>query len=35
MSFLRYIVEPGFFGSGPVHIALAVGTVVEIGRAHV
>ena len=29
---LRYVVEPGFFGSGPVHVALAVGTV---DRRHV
>ncbi len=33
VSFLRYIVEPGFFGSGPVHIALAVGTVVAVTSA--
>ena len=33
MSFPRYIVEPGFFGSGPVHIALAVGTVIAIASA--
>src|SRR5712671_3940103 len=30
---LRYIVEPGFFSSGPVHIALAVGTVIAITSA--
>jgi zinc/manganese transport system permease protein len=30
---LRYIFEPGFFGSGPVHIALAVGTVIAITSA--
>ena len=30
---LRYIFEPGFFGSGPVHVALAVGTVVAITSA--
>ena len=30
---LRYIVEPGFFGSGPVHIALAVGTVIAVTSA--
>jgi zinc/manganese transport system permease protein len=29
----RYIVEPGFFGSGPVHIALAVGAVIAITSA--
>ena len=23
---LRYLFEPGFFSSGPVHVALAVGT---------
>ena len=28
-----YIVEPGFFASGPVHIALAVGTVIAITSA--
>ena len=33
MNVLRYIVEPGFFGSGPVHIALAVGTVVAVTSA--
>ena len=33
MSVLRYIFEPGFFGSGPVHIALAVGTVIAITSA--
>jgi zinc/manganese transport system permease protein len=30
---VRYIFEPGFFTSGPVHIALAVGTVVAITSA--
>jgi zinc/manganese transport system permease protein len=30
---LRYVFEPGFFGSGPVHVALAVGTVVAITSA--
>ena len=30
---MRYIFEPGFFGSGPVHVALAVGTVVAITSA--
>ena len=30
---LRYVFEPGFFGSGPVHIALAVGTVIAITSA--
>ena len=30
---LRYLVEPGFFSSGPVHIALAVGTVVAVTSA--
>jgi zinc/manganese transport system permease protein len=30
---LRYIIEPGFFSSGPVHIALAVGTVVAVTSA--
>jgi zinc/manganese transport system permease protein len=30
---LRYVFEPGFFGSEPVHIALAVGTVVAITSA--
>ena len=33
MNVLRYIIEPGFFSSGPVHIALAVGTVVAITSA--
>jgi len=33
VSVLRYLVEPGFFGSGPVHIALAVGTVIAITSA--
>ena len=33
MSILRHIVEPGFFSSGPVHIALAVGTVIAITSA--
>ena len=30
---LRYVFEPGFFGSGPVHVAFAVGTVVAITSA--
>jgi zinc/manganese transport system permease protein len=30
---MHYIFEPGFFGSGPVHIALAVGTVIAITSA--
>jgi zinc/manganese transport system permease protein len=30
---MRYLFEPGFFGSGPVHVALAVGTVVAITSA--
>jgi zinc/manganese transport system permease protein len=30
---LRYIFEPGFFSSGPVHVALAVGTVIAITSA--
>jgi zinc/manganese transport system permease protein len=30
---MRYIFEPGFFASGPVHIALAVGAVVAITSA--
>jgi zinc/manganese transport system permease protein len=30
---LRHIVEPGFFASGPVHIALAVGAVIAITSA--
>jgi len=29
----RYVFEPGFFGSGPVHIALAVGAVIAITSA--
>jgi zinc/manganese transport system permease protein len=33
VTVLRYIFEPGFFGSGPVHVALAVGTVVAITSA--
>src|ERR1700761_5305094 len=33
VNILRHIVEPGFFGSGPVHIALAVGTVVAVTSA--
>ena len=33
MNVLRYIVAPGFFSSGPVHIALAVGTVVAVTSA--
>jgi len=30
---IRYVFEPGFFGSGPVHVALAVGTVVAVTSA--
>jgi zinc/manganese transport system permease protein len=30
---VRYIFEPGFFASGPVHVALAVGAVVAITSA--
>src|ERR1700759_2872073 len=30
---MRYIFEPGFFSSGPVHIALAVGAVVAVTSA--
>jgi len=30
---MHYIFEPGFFGSSPVHIALAVGTVIAITSA--
>ena len=30
---LRYVFEPGFFGSGPVHVALAAGTVIAITSA--
>ncbi len=30
---LRYVFEPGFFTSGPVHVALGVGTVVAITSA--
>jgi zinc/manganese transport system permease protein len=30
---LRHVIEPGFFGSGPVHIALAVGTVIAVTSA--
>jgi zinc/manganese transport system permease protein len=30
---MRYIFEPGLFSSGPVHVALAVGTVVAITSA--
>jgi zinc/manganese transport system permease protein len=33
VNVLRYIIEPGFFSSGPVHIALAVGTVVAVTSA--
>jgi zinc/manganese transport system permease protein len=33
VTVLRYIFEPGFFGSGPVHVALAVGTVIAITSA--
>jgi zinc/manganese transport system permease protein len=30
---LRYVFEPGFFTSGPVHVAFAVGTVIAITSA--
>jgi zinc/manganese transport system permease protein len=30
---IRYVFEPGFFGSGPVHVALAVGTVIAVTSA--
>jgi zinc/manganese transport system permease protein len=30
---LRYVFEPGFFGSGPVHVAFAVGTVIAVTSA--
>jgi len=30
---MHYIFEPGFFSSGPVHVALAVGTVIAITSA--
>jgi len=30
---VRYIFEPGFFGSGPVHVALAVGAVIAVTSA--
>ncbi len=30
---MHYLIEPGFFGSGPVHVALAVGTVVAVTSA--
>ena len=30
---MRYIFEPGFFASGPVHVALAVGAVIAITSA--
>ena len=30
---MHYIFEPGFWGSGPVHVALAVGTVIAITSA--
>jgi len=33
MSVFRYVFEPGFFGSGPVHVALAVGTVTAVTSA--
>ena len=33
VTVLRYVFEPGFFGSGPVHVALAVGTVIAITSA--
>jgi zinc/manganese transport system permease protein len=29
----RYVFEPGFFGSGPVHVAFAVGTAVAVTSA--
>jgi zinc/manganese transport system permease protein len=29
----RYVFEPGFFGSGPVHVALAVGAVIAVTSA--
>ncbi len=30
---MRYLIAPGFFGSGPVHVAVAVGTVVAVTSA--
>jgi zinc/manganese transport system permease protein len=30
---VRYIIEPGFFGSGPVHVALAVGAAIAVTSA--
>ena len=30
---MHYIFEPGFFTSGPVHVALDVGTVIAITSA--
>jgi zinc/manganese transport system permease protein len=33
VTVLRYLFEPGFFGSGPVHVALAVGTVIALTSA--
>jgi zinc/manganese transport system permease protein len=30
---MHWLIEPGFFGSGPVHVALAVGTVTAITSA--
>ena len=33
MSLLHYIFEPGFFASGPVHVALGVGAVIAITSA--
>src|SRR5580700_10884642 len=30
---MHYVFEPGFFASGPVHVALAVGTVIAITSA--
>jgi zinc/manganese transport system permease protein len=30
---MHYVFEPGFFGSGPVHVALAVGAVIAITSA--
>ncbi|MGH3289442.1 MAG: metal ABC transporter permease, partial [Streptosporangiaceae bacterium] len=30
---MHYVFEPGFFASGPVHVALAVGTVIAVTSA--
>jgi zinc/manganese transport system permease protein len=30
---MRYVFEPGFFGSGPVHVALGVGTAIAVTSA--